>query len=77
MAEIGLDISGEHPKPLTGGKARPPGVVITMGCGDAGPVYPGQAPEDWDIPRPGRPAHRAVRPIRGAVATVPGHSSAS
>jgi arsenate reductase (thioredoxin) len=46
MAEIGLDISGEHPKPLTGGKARPPGVVITMGCGDAGPVYPGQAPED-------------------------------
>ena len=76
MAEIGLDISGEHPKPLTGGKVRPAGVVITMGCGDASPVYPGKRPKTGTFPT--RPtAHRAVRPIRGAVATVPGHSSAS
>src|SRR6516165_11977835 len=42
MAEIGLDISAEFPKPLTAGKVRAADTVITMGCGDACPVYPGQ-----------------------------------
>ena len=46
MAEIGLDISGEHPKPLTGDKVRAADVVITMGCGDSCPVYPGKRYED-------------------------------
>ena len=50
MAEIGLDISREFPKPLTTDKVRAADVVITMGCGDACPIYPGKRYEDWDLP---------------------------
>jgi protein-tyrosine-phosphatase len=46
VAEIGLDISREYPKPLTTGKVQAAGVVITMGCGDACPIYPGKRYED-------------------------------
>jgi hypothetical protein len=52
MAEVGLDISREYPKPLTTGKVQGAGVVITMGCGDACPIYLGKRYEDWDLPDP-------------------------
>ena len=67
MAEIGLDISGEYPKPLTGDKVRAADVVITMGCGDACPVYPGKRYEVWDLPDPAGLDLAAVRPIRDAI----------
>jgi len=69
MAEIGLDISGQYPKPLTGDKVRAADVVITMGCGDACPIYPGKRYEDWDLPDPAGLGLPAVRPIRDAIAT--------
>jgi arsenate reductase (thioredoxin) len=67
MAEIGLDISREYPKPLTGEKVRAADVVITMGCGDACPIYPGKRYEDWDLPDPAGLPVDAVRPIRDAI----------
>ena len=67
MAEIGLDISGEFPKPLTADKVHAADVVITMGCGDACPIYPGKRYEDWDLPDPAGLSIDAVRPIRDAI----------
>ena len=67
MAEIGLDISREFPKPLTNDKVRAADVVITMGCGDACPFYPGKRYEDWDLPDPAGLPIGAVRPIRDAI----------
>ena len=67
MAEIGLDISREYPKPLTTGKVQAADVVITMGCGDACPIYPGKRYEDWDLPDPAGLDLAAVRPIRDAI----------
>jgi arsenate reductase (thioredoxin) len=67
MAEIGLDISREFPKPLTTEKVRAADVVITMGCGDACPIYPGKRYEDWDLPDPAGLGIDAVRPIRDAI----------
>ncbi len=67
MAEIGLDLSGEYPKPLTADKVRAADVVITMGCGDACPVYPGKRYLDWDLPDPAGLDLEAVRPIRDAI----------
>jgi arsenate reductase len=67
MAEIGLDISGEHPKPLTGDKVQAADVVITMGCGDACPVYPGRRYLDWDLPDPAGLPVDQVRPIRDEI----------
>jgi len=67
MAEIGLDISREYPKPLTGDKVAASDVVITMGCGDACPIYPGKRYEDWDLPDPAGLSLDAVRPIRDAI----------
>jgi len=52
MAEIGLDISREFPKPLTADQVQAADVVITMGCGDTCPVYPGRRYLDWDLPDP-------------------------
>jgi arsenate reductase (thioredoxin) len=68
MAEIGLDISGEFPKPLTGDKVQAADVVITMGCGDACPVYPGKRYLDWDLPDPAGRDLDAIRPIRDDIA---------
>lgn len=48
--EIGLNLRGEFPKPLTDDVVPAADVVITMGCGDTCPVYPGKKYEDWDIP---------------------------
>ena len=67
MAEIGLDISREYPKPLTTGQVQAADVVITMGCGDACPIYPGKRYEDWDLPDPAGLSIDAVRPIRDAI----------
>jgi len=69
MAEIGLDISREFPKPLTTDKMQAADVVITMGCGDACPVYPGKRYLDWDLPDPAGLDLEAVRPIRDDIAS--------
>ena len=67
MAEIGLDISREFPKPLTDDVVRAADVVITMGCGDACPVYPGKRYLDWDLDDPAGLGIDAVRPIRDEI----------
>ena len=64
MAEVGLDLSKEFPKPLTTDVVAAADVVITMGCGDACPIYPGKRYLDWNLTDPaGLPAEQ-VRPIR-------------
>ena len=70
MAEIGIDISRELPKPLTAGKVQAADIVITMGCGDACPVYPGKRYLDWDLPDPAGLAVDEVRPIRDEIARL-------
>jgi len=67
MAELGLDISREFPKPLTDGKVQAADVVITMGCGDACPIYPGKRYLDWDLPDPAGLDLTAVRTIRDDI----------
>jgi arsenate reductase (thioredoxin) len=67
MAEIGLDIAREFPKPLTNDKVRAADVVITMGCGDACPIYPGKRYEDWNLPDPAGLPVEQVRPIRDDI----------
>jgi protein-tyrosine-phosphatase len=67
MSEIGLDLAGEFPKPLTAGSVRAADVVITMGCGDACPVYPGKRYVDWELPDPAGLDLAAVRPIRDEI----------
>jgi protein-tyrosine-phosphatase len=67
MAEVGIDLSSERPKALQDAAVREADVVITMGCGDACPVYPGVRYEDWELDDPaGRPVE-AVRPIRDEI----------
>ncbi len=68
MTEIGLDLSREFPKPLTGDQVRAADVVITMGCGDACAVYPGKRYLDWDLPDPAGLPVEQVRPIRDDIA---------
>ena len=67
MVEIGLDISREFPKALTADKVQAADVVITMGCGDACPIYPGKRYLDWDLPDPAGLDLAAVRPIRDEI----------
>ena len=67
MREIGIDISQEFPKPLTDEFVKAADVVITMGCGDACPIYPGKRYEDWDLPDPAGLDLAAVRSIRDAI----------
>ncbi len=68
LAEWGIDISAETPKKLTDDMARGADVIVTMGCGDACPVYPGKRYVDWELPDPaGRPIED-VRPIRDEIA---------
>ena len=67
MREIGLDVRREFPKPLTDEVVRAADVVVTMGCGDACPLYPGKHYEDWDVADPeGRPLD-ALREIRADI----------
>ncbi len=67
MAEIGLDLSHEFPKPLTTGQVQAADVVITMGCGEACPVFPGKRYLDWDLPDPAGLTVEQVRPIRDEI----------
>jgi protein-tyrosine-phosphatase len=67
MQEVGIDISQEFPKPLTDDSVRSADVVITMGCGDACPVYPGKRYEDWDLEDPAGKDIETVRRIRAEI----------
>lgn len=67
MAEIGLDISKEFPKPLTDDAVRASDVVITMGCGDECPYFPGKKYLDWELDDPAGLGVDAVRPIRDEI----------
>ena len=68
MAELGLDLSEEFPKPLTDEVVQAADAVITMGCGDACPVYPGKRYEDWELDDPAGQPPEKVREIRDAIA---------
>jgi|SRR5690606_660078 len=67
MAEVGVDIAGEQPKVLTTDAVRESDVVITMGCGDACPIFPGKRYEDWALDDPAGQGIDAVRPIRDDI----------
>ena len=67
MAELGIDITQEYPKPLTDEFARAADVLITMGCGDACPVFPGKRYLDWELEDPAGQGVEAVRPIRDEI----------
>ncbi|SDS51384.1 arsenate reductase ArsC [Agrococcus carbonis] len=67
MREIGIDIAAETPKVLTTDAVRASDVVITMGCGDACPVFPGKRYEDWELDDPAGQGIDAVRPIRDDI----------
>jgi protein-tyrosine-phosphatase len=67
MAEVGIDIRDEFPKPWTDEVVRAADVVVTMGCGDACPVYPGTRYEDWELEDPAGQDVAAVRPIRDEI----------
>ena len=67
MAERGIDISGEYPKPWTDEIVQAADVIITMGCGDACPVFPGRCYVDWALPDPAGQSVEAVRPIRDDI----------
>ena len=67
MAEVGVDISSGSPKILTVDAVRESDVVITMGCGDACPIFPGKRYEDWELDDPAGQGIEAVRPIRDEI----------
>ncbi len=67
MAEVGIDISKEFPKPWTDEFLGAADVVVTMGCGDACPLVPGKRYEDWDLEDPTNQSLEQIRPIREAV----------
>ncbi|WP_369166560.1 arsenate reductase ArsC [Streptomyces sp. R28] len=69
MGEVGIDISDRTPKPLTAEAVQASDVVITMGCGDACPVFPGKRYLDWQLDDPAGQGVEAVRPIRDAIET--------
>jgi arsenate reductase len=67
MLEEGIDMSAELPKVLTDEAVRASDVVITMGCGDTCPIYPGKRYEDWQLEDPAGQGVDAVRPIRDEI----------
>ena len=67
MAEVGVDISDQQPKVLTTDAVEASDVVITMGCGDTCPIYPGKRYEDWDLEDPAGKGVESVRPIRDDI----------
>jgi protein-tyrosine-phosphatase len=67
MAEEGIDITGEYPKPWTDEIVRAADVVITMGCGDTCPFFPGKRYENWELEDPAGQGLEAVRPIRDEI----------
>jgi arsenate reductase len=68
MAELGLDLTRERPKRLTDESVAAADVVVTMGCGDACPVYPGKRYEDWELEDPAQTDLDGVRRIRDEIA---------
>ena len=68
LGEIGIDISGEIPQPLAAGQAEAADIVISMGCGDACPVFPGKRYLVWELPDPAGLSLEQVRPIRDDIA---------
>jgi arsenate reductase len=69
MREVGIDITAEQPKKLEYATAQASDVIITMGCGDACPVFPGKRYEDWKLDDPAGQGIEAVRPIRDKIKT--------
>ena len=67
LSERGLDVSREFPKPLTDGTARAADIIVTMGCGDTCPVFPGKRYEDWELDDPSGKDLPAVRLIRDEI----------
>jgi protein-tyrosine-phosphatase len=67
MAEEGIDIAAEAPKALTVDAVKQSDVVITMGCGDSCPIFPGKRYEDWELDDPAGKGVEAVRPIRDEI----------
>jgi arsenate reductase len=67
MAELGIDIAAERPKRLSDEAVREADVVVTMGCGDACPIYPGKRYEDWDLEDPSGKDLATVRAIRDEI----------
>ncbi|PSK87499.1 arsenate reductase [Murinocardiopsis flavida] len=67
MREVGIDITGAQPKILTAEAVEASDVVITMGCGDACPFFPGKRYLDWDLDDPAGQGVEAVRPIRDEI----------
>lgn len=67
MAEVGIDLSAASPKKLTDEMAARADVIVTMGCGDACPVYPGKRYLDWELPDPAGKSLDEVRPIRDEI----------
>ena len=67
MAEVGIDISDQTPKVLTFDSVESSDVVITMGCGDTCPVFPGKRYVDWDVPDPAGKTPDQVRPVRDDI----------
>ncbi len=69
MAEVGIDISMEYPKPWTDEIVRAAAVVVSMGCGDACPYYPGKKYEDWPLADPAGAGIEFVREVRDQIRT--------
>ena len=67
MAELGIDMSAEIPKVLTTEAVKESDVVITMGCGDTCPIFPGKRYEDWELADPAGKGVESVRPIRDEI----------
>ena len=67
MADLGIDITADYPKPLTDDAVKASDVVITMGCGDECPFYPGKRYLDWDVTDPAGLPPDQVRPIRDEI----------
>lgn len=67
MAEVGIDVAGQSPKILTTDAVEASDVVITMGCGDTCPIFPGKSYRDWVLDDPAGKGVDAVRPIRDEI----------
>jgi arsenate reductase len=67
MAEVGIDITAEHPKILTVDAVQDSDVVVTMGCGDTCPIFPGKRYEDWELEDPSGQPVETVRRVRDAI----------
>jgi len=67
MSEVGIDLSHEFPKPITDDAVRAADVVVTMGCGDACPIYPGKRYMDWELTDPSGKSIEEVRAIRDEI----------